>query len=113
MSIAIGLITFLIIFLLLSWTVIVRTYFIKFFAILGLLASFEFINLYIHPYLSQWLNDSPVLMLIVLIAIGALLIPLHHWLEKKITIIMVEKNKKIRLTAAKKTVARLEAEKTG
>ncbi len=33
------------------------------------------------------------LLLIILIAIGALLIPLHHKLEKWITKIMVEKNK--------------------
>jgi hypothetical protein len=47
-------------------------------------------------------------MLVVLIAIGALLIPLHHKLEKWITKIMVEKNKKIRLEAAKKTIQQLE-----
>ena len=75
---------------------------------LGLLAVFEFINLYIHPYLAHATNDSPVLMLLVLIAIGALLIPLHHKLEKWITNIMVEKNKGIRLAAAKKTIATLE-----
>ena len=77
---------------------------------LGLLAVFEFINLFIHPYLAHVTNDSPVLMLGVLIAIGALLIPLHHKLEKWITKIMVEKNKKIRLDATKKTIASLEGE---
>ena len=78
---------------------------------LGLLAVFEFINLFIHPYLAHVTNDSPVLMLCVLIAIGALLIPLHHKLKKWITKIMVEKNKKIRLDATKKTIASLEGEK--
>jgi len=73
-----------------------------------LLAVFEFINLFIHPYLSRATNDSPVLMLLVLIAIGALLIPLHHKLEKWITNVMTEKNKKIRLAAARKTIAKLE-----
>ena len=75
---------------------------------MGLLAVFEFINLFIHPYLSRVTNDSPVLMLLVLIAIGALLIPLHHRLEKWITKIMVGKNRKIRLAAAKKTIQQLE-----
>jgi len=46
-------------------------------------------------------------MLLVLIAIGAMLIPLHHRLEKWITKVMIEKNKKIRLDAAKKTIANL------
>ena len=50
------------------------------------------------------------LMLFILIGIGALLVPLHHRLEKWITEIMVEKNKKIRLDAAKRTIATLEGE---
>ncbi|MDP2414988.1 tetratricopeptide repeat protein [Daejeonella sp.] len=107
-AMAIGLITFIILFFALSRSIIVKTKFIEFFGILGLLAVFEFINLFIHPYLAHLTNDSPVLMLGVLIAIGALLIPFHHKLEKWITKIMVEKNKKIRLEAAKKTIAILE-----
>ena len=109
-AIAVALITFIILFLVLSRSIIVKQKFIEFFAILGLLALFEFINLFIHPYLSNITNHSPVLMLIILIAIGALLIPLHHKLEKWITNVMTEKNKKIRLAAAKKTIAKLEGE---
>ena len=107
-AIAIALITFLISFLILSRSIIVKTKFIEFFGVLGLLAVFEFINLFIHPYLAHLTNDSPVLMLLILIVIGAMLVPLHHKLEKWITKIMVEKNKKIRLEAAKKTIASLE-----
>jgi hypothetical protein len=62
--------------------------------VLGLLAVFEFINLFIHPYFSHATNDSPVLMLLIFIGIGALLVPLHHGLEKWIIKIMVEKYKK-------------------
>ncbi len=109
-AIAVGLITFIILFLVLSRSIIVKQRFIEFFAILGLLAVFEFINLFIHPYLANITNHSPVLMLIILIAIGALLIPLHHKLEKWITKIMIEKNKKIRLEAARKTIEELEGE---
>ena len=107
-AIAIALITFLILFFTLSRSIVVKTKFIEFFGVLGLLAVFEFINLFIHPYLSHATNDSPVLMLLILIGIGALLVPLHHRLEKWITKIMVEKNKKIRLEAAKKTIQQLE-----
>ncbi|MCY7292540.1 MAG: tetratricopeptide repeat protein, partial [Ferruginibacter sp.] len=95
-AIAIGLITFIILFFALSRSIVVKTKFIEFFGVLGLLAVFEFINLFIHPYLSHATNDSPVFMLLILIGIGALLVPLHHRLEKWITKIMVEKNKKIR-----------------
>lgn len=111
-AIAVVLISFLILFFTLSRSIIVETKFIEFFGVLGLLAFFEFINLLIHPYLSHATNDSPVLMLLVLIAIGALLVPLHHRLEKWITKIMVEKNKKIRLEAAHKTIAKLGGGKT-
>jgi hypothetical protein len=47
-------------------------------------------------------------MLAAMVCIAALLIPLHHKLEHWITHKMVEKNKKIRLAAAKKTIATLE-----
>ena len=106
-ALAIGLITFIILFFALSRSIIVKTKFIEFFGVLLLLAVFEFINLFIHPYLDQATNHSPVLMLLILIVIGALLVPLHHKLEKWITNIIVEKNKKIRLEAAEKTIAEL------
>jgi tetratricopeptide (TPR) repeat protein len=108
-GIAIGLISFSILFFLLSRSIIVKTKFIEYSGVLGLLAVFEFINLFIHPYLAHATDDSPVMMLLVLIVIGAMLVPLHHKLEKWMTKIMVEKNKKIRLEAAKKTIIQLEA----
>jgi hypothetical protein len=106
--IALGIIVFIIIFFLLSRSIIVNEKLIEFLGVLGLLIVFEFINLLIHPYLATFTNDSPIFMLIVLVAIAALLIPLHHKLEKWITEKMVEKNKKIRLDAAKKTIEKLE-----
>ena len=107
-AIVIGLISFIILFFVLSRSIIVKEKFIKFFGVVGLLAVFEFINLYIHPYLDRATNHSPFIMLAILICIGALLVPLHHKMEKWITKIMIEKNKKIRLEAAKKTIATLE-----
>ena len=50
-------------------------------------------------------------MLVILIAIAALLVPLHHKLEKWIVHSVVEKNKGIRLEAAKRTIEKLEKEK--
>lgn len=65
----------------------------RFLGVRALLVSFEFINLVVHPYLSQYTNDSPVLMLSALVVMGALLIPLHHRIEKWVVEKMVEKNK--------------------
>ena len=107
-GIALGLISFIILFLLLSHSIVASQKLIKFLGILGLLVVFELINLYIHPYLGNLTHHSPLLMLTIMVCIAALLIPIHHWLEKWITHRLVEKNKKIRLAAAKKTIATLE-----
>lgn len=45
---------------------------------------------------------------IILVCITALLVPLHHYLQKMITHKLVEKNKQIRLASARKTIEELE-----
>ena len=107
-AIALGLVAFVIIFLLLSHSIVANQKLIQFLGVLSLLIVFEFINLLIHPYLANFTHHSPVLMLGIMVCIAALLIPLHHRLEHWITNRLVEKNKKIRLAAAKKTIATLE-----
>ncbi len=109
--IALGIITFIVLFLLFTRSIIANERLISFFGILGLLVVFEFINLFIHPWLASFTNESPVLMLLALVLIAALLIPLHHRLEKWIKEKMTEKNKAIRLAAAKKTIRLLSNEK--
>ena len=107
-AIALGLIAFVTLFLLLSHSIIANQKLIRFLGVVALLIVFEFINLLVHPFLSRVTNDSPLLMLLVMVGIAALLVPVHHWLEKWITDRLVEKNKRIRLVAAKKTIASLE-----
>jgi hypothetical protein len=105
---AIGIIIFLLFLLFLSRSIIVKEKWVSFLGVLGLLVVFEFINLLIHPTLELYTKHSPAWMLIVLVAIAAVLIPMHHRLEKKIKQMMVEKNKKIRLDAARRTIEELE-----
>lgn len=105
---ALGIVTFIILFFLLSRSIIVTEKWISFFGILGLLIVFEFINLLIHPFLERVTHHSPLLMLVALVALASLLIPLHHRMEKWIKEKMTEKNKKIRLENAKKTIEQLE-----
>jgi len=61
---------------------------IEFLGILGLLFLFEFIVLFTHPYIGHWTNESPIWMLLILVAVAAILIPLHHrseaWIKKKL-----------------------------
>ncbi len=105
---AIGIISFIIIFLLLSRSMITSTRLIKFLSVVALLMVFEFLNLILHPFLEKVTHHSPVLMLLSLVCIAALLVPLHHKIEHWATHKLVEKNKQIRLAAAKKTIQQLE-----
>ena len=111
--IAIGIILFAMIFLLLSRSFITNGKLIKFLSVLALLLVFEFINILFHSYLEELTNHSQVLMLIILVGIAALLIPLHHKLEKWTIIKLVEKNKQVRLAAAKATIEKLDAQVPG
>jgi hypothetical protein len=107
-AIALGIVMFVILFFVLSHSIVANQNLIRFLGILALLIVFEFLNLFLHPFLDRITNHQPVLMLAAMVCIAALLIPLHHKLEHWITHKMVEKNKKIRLAAAKKTIATLE-----
>jgi tetratricopeptide (TPR) repeat protein len=109
--IAVGLLTFIILYLILSHRFITSEKLIVFLGIIALLLVFEFVNLLLHPFLERITHHIPALMLLALGCIAAILVPLHHRIEKWATHKLVEKNKRIRLAAAKKTIAKLEGEK--
>ena len=109
---AIAILVFLILFLLLSRSILVSHKVVAFLNVIVLLVVFEFINLLMHPFLERVTHHSPVLMLLALVAIAALIVPLHHKLEHWTTKKLVEKNKAIRLAKAKKTIEELEEKNT-
>lgn len=100
----------IIIFMLLSRSFISNEKVIAFFGVVALLLVFEFLNLLLHPFLVNITHHSPPLMLLAAVCIAGLLVPVHHraevWAIKK----MVEKNKQVRLNAAKKTIEKLGGE---
>lgn len=104
---AIAILTAIILFLLLSQSILVSHKVVEFLSVIVLLVVFEFINLLIHPWLEKVTHHSPALMLLALVAIAALIVPLHHKLEHWTTKKLVEKNKAIRLANAKKTIEEL------
>ncbi len=110
---AIAILSAIILFLLLSRSILVSHKVVEFLSVLVLLVVFEFINLLIHPFLESITHHSPVLMLLGLVAIASLIIPLHHRLEHWTTKILVEKNKTIRLANARKTIEELGEENQG
>jgi tetratricopeptide (TPR) repeat protein len=105
---ALGIITFIILFLILSRSFITNTKLIEFFGIIALLIVFEFLNLLLHPLLESITHHTPLFMLLALVCIASLLVPMHHKIEKWATRKLVEKNKQVRLAAAKKTIEELE-----
>ena len=56
--IALGIIVFIILFLLFSRSIVANQRLISFFGVLGLLIVFEFINLLIHPWLASFTHES-------------------------------------------------------
>ena len=108
--IAIAIVVFIIIFLLLSRTVIVDDKWIRFLGMMGLLLFFEFLNLFLSPYIAKITFHTPLFTLLAMVFIAFFLIPIHHQLELWIKEKVVVKNKKIRLAAAKRMVALLEQE---
>lgn len=109
---AIAILTFIILFLLLSRSILVSHKLVESLSIVALLLVFEFLNLLIHPWLEKITHHSPILMLLGLVLLAALLLPLHHKLEHWTTKKLVEKNKAIRLAQAKKTIEELEERNT-
>ena len=97
---------FLLIF---SRTAVVGAKAIRNLSLIALLLFFEFINLLLHPFLDRVTNHSPLLMLLCMAAIAGLLIPLHHRMEHWITNMLVSKNNRVRLEAARRTIEELEA----
>jgi membrane-associated HD superfamily phosphohydrolase len=61
---------------------------IEFMSVLSLLLVFEFITLFIHPFVQRISNHLPVLELAILVTLAAVLVPLHHrltnWLRLKL-----------------------------
>ena len=105
--IALGIVGFIMIFLIFSRNYITNPKVIEFLSVIALLIVFEFFNLLIHPVLEDVTHHSPILMLLGLVVLAALLIPMHHKLEHWAVNKLVEKNKQSRLANAKRTIEEL------
>jgi len=106
--VAIGLVCLLVVFLLLSNSVIINGKWIRFLGILGLLLVFEFLNLIFHGFIAKITHHSPIWMLLIMVALASVLIPFHHKIEHWVSDKVVAKNKRILIAAAKRTLEKLE-----
>ena len=103
-GISLVIVCFLVGLILLTRSVIVNQKWLKVLGIVGLLLVFEFINLLLHPYIAHLTHHSPIGMLLIMVAIAALLVPLHHKIEHWATNKLIEKNKLARLRIAQKII---------
>jgi tetratricopeptide (TPR) repeat protein len=106
-----AIVIFVLVFILLSRSIIIGEKWLSFLGVLILLLVFEFINLYLAPIISKSTNNSPVYTLLIMVGIAGVLVPLHAKVENYINKKLVKKNQKIKLEAARKTIQRLEGEK--
>jgi hypothetical protein len=76
-GIAVFIPTFFLVVLLLSKS---RTHrkVIEFMSVLSLLLAFEFLTLFIHPFVQRISNHLPVLELVILVCVASVLVPFHH-----------------------------------
>lgn len=54
---------------------------IHFFGILSLLLLFEYITLFLHPWVAEITHHSPLLEIVIFVLIAALMVPAHHKIE--------------------------------
>lgn len=59
----------------------IQTRIIKFMGIISLLLLFEYLTLFLHPFVVELTNHTPILDILIFVTIAAFLIPLHHKLE--------------------------------
>ncbi|MBK9286873.1 MAG: hypothetical protein IPN38_04105 [Flavobacteriales bacterium] len=107
--IALVVITLGIFLLIFSRTAVVGAKAIRNLSLIALLLFFEFINLLLHPLPDPRHQPLAAPLLLCMAAIAGLLIPLHHRMEHWITNMLVSKNNRVRLEAARRTIEELEA----
>ena len=63
--------------------------------LLGLLLMFEFISIFLHPYIGRLTHHKPIYVLLIYVGIASLLVPLHHRLNNWVKLKLAIKHSKI------------------
>lgn len=107
-----GIILFIILFLLYSRSIIASPRLISALGLIALMITFEFLYLLMDRFLSSLTHESTLWMLLGWVLLAALLTPVDEFLNKWVRYRLVEKNKKLKITAAHKTLKELESNKS-
>jgi tetratricopeptide (TPR) repeat protein len=94
LAIAIFIIVFFAILVLISRKKYKPKYF-RYLGLLALLLLFEFITIFLHPFITDFTHHIPILVLLVSVSVAALLVPLHHKLEDWVEHKMAHKKKRV------------------
>lgn len=99
--------SFLIVFFILAYSAYINERHIIYLGVFLMIMIFEFINLLLFPLLNKTTEQSPILMLSIMIGIGAIIIPIHHKIEHWMIHLLRNKNKERHILRAKKTLEEL------
>jgi membrane-bound ClpP family serine protease len=83
MGLTVGLVVLFIILVMLGWFVVPAGV-IRALGFLSFIFLFEFIILLADKNIQRWTHEEPWKVLVIKIALAAILVPLHHWLEHKV-----------------------------
>lgn len=97
----------LILLFILSYSAYINERHITYLGIFLMIMIFEFINLLLFPILNKTTEQSPIIMLSIMISIGAIIIPIHHKIEHWMIHLLRTKNKEQHLKRVKKTLEEL------
>ena len=92
----IGLVVLFILLVMLGWFA-VPAGFIRALGFLSFIFLFEFIILLADKSIQHWTHEEPWKVLMIKIALAAVLVPLHHWLEHKVIHYLSHRKRMIRV----------------
>ena len=85
MGFTVGLVVLFIVLVMLGWLAVPPSV-IRTLGFLSFIFLFEFIILLTDKQIQGWTNEEPWKVLLIKIALAAILVPLHHWLEHKVIV---------------------------
>ena len=85
MGFTVGLVVLFIVLVMLGWLAVPPSV-IRTLGFLSFIFLFEFIILLTDKQIQGWTNEEPWKVLLIKIALAAVLVPLHHWLEHKVIV---------------------------
>ena len=92
-AIALFIVTFFVVLLFMSRRK-TKPRFLEYLGLVGLLLLFEFITVFIHPYIGKFTHHVPVYILLISLGVALLLTPLHHRLTNWVKLKFAKKHRK-------------------